>query len=133
MAFMGTELALWLNEQVSVRGWTLRQVARKSGLSHTTVVDIANGQRANPEIGTVTRLAKAFGADPVELCRVAGILPQRRLIGEGRADYDLGEDDDVRLIRLYRELPEDEKGFVMELVERLSGRRAARIVGREED
>ena len=120
-------LAVWLNEQTSHRGWTLRQVARKAGVSHTTVIKIANGVHSNPETKTVAGLAKAFGADPVEICRLAGILPPQRSVSDSRAEYTVS--DEVRLVQLYRELPEDERGLVMELIERLTGRVVARIVG----
>ena len=128
---MSDTLALWLNQQTANHGWTLRQVARKAGVSHTTVIKIANNE-LNPKPVTCRGLAVAFGVDIEEVYRVAGILPARRVISEPRARYDVGEDDEVRLVQLYRELPEDERGLVMELIERLTGRVVARIVGPEE-
>jgi len=53
------------------------------------------------------------------------------MTNEPRLRYEIDEDDEVRLVRLYRELPEDDRGLVIDLVERLTGRTVARIVGRD--
>ena len=73
-------------------------------------------------------IARAFNMPLEDVFRLAGVLPPR-VVSEGRVRYQVGGDDEVRLVQLYRELPEDEQGLVMELIERLTGRVVARIVG----
>lgn len=48
------------------RGWTLDEVARRSGLSRRLIVQIEQSQ-ANPSIGTLLRLADAFAVTLSEL------------------------------------------------------------------
>lgn len=127
MVSMSTELAVWLNREATRRNLSLRDVAKEAGVSHTTVIGIANGERTNPEAKTVAGLARVFGADPIEVYRLAGILPPRRVVMERGAAYLVN--DESRLLELYRELPENDRGLVMDLVERLTGRTVARIVG----
>ena len=69
---MSTELALWLNQEAVRKNLSLRDVAKLAGVSHTTVIEIANGERTNPEAKTVTGLARAFGTDPIEYLRNGG-------------------------------------------------------------
>ena len=51
------------------RGYTLRQLQEKSGVSKTQINQIENG-KANPTIETLELLAKALGVNLPELFRV---------------------------------------------------------------
>ncbi|WP_290587674.1 helix-turn-helix transcriptional regulator [Alicyclobacillus sp.] len=57
MASIGEKVA-YLREQ---RGWTLKQLHERSGVSVSHISAIENGTRPNPSIDCVKRLARAFG------------------------------------------------------------------------
>jgi len=54
----GESLGRWLKERCRKEHLSLRQVATKTGLSHTTIGDIIKGTRASPD--TIRKLAEAF-------------------------------------------------------------------------
>ena len=54
-------LGQWLAEKCRSEGWSLRQTAEKSGLSHATIADITKGSQPSAE--SIKRLAKAFTDD----------------------------------------------------------------------
>jgi len=54
----GEGLAVWLEERCKKEGLSLRQAARKTGLSHATIADILKGVHPSPE--TIRKLAEAF-------------------------------------------------------------------------
>ena len=54
-------LGQWLAEKCQREGLSLRQAAKKTGLSHVTIADIHNGSQPSPE--TLKRLARAFGGN----------------------------------------------------------------------
>lgn len=57
-----TGLGRWLEQKSREEGLTsLRQVAARTGVSHTTVRDILNSTRPSAE--TIRKLAKAFGGN----------------------------------------------------------------------
>lgn len=55
------------------RGWSLRDLAQRLGLSHASVHDCEHGGRGNgsgefgPRLDTILRYAKALGVSPCEL------------------------------------------------------------------
>ena len=51
----------WLRTRCQEEGLSLRQAAKRTGLSHATIADIGNGGKPSPE--SLLRLAKAFGGD----------------------------------------------------------------------
>jgi len=52
----------WLRERCQKEGLSLRQVAAKSGLCHTTIAQVINGS-ATPSPETIKKLAQAFGGN----------------------------------------------------------------------
>jgi transcriptional regulator with XRE-family HTH domain len=56
--------AEWLGGQLRTRRLSQRQLAERSGVSHSTISRILNGTRT-PSLGTAARLAKALGHDSV--------------------------------------------------------------------
>ena len=54
-------LGQWLAEKCRNEGWSLRQAAEKTGLSHATIADITKGNQPSAE--TLKRLAKAFSGN----------------------------------------------------------------------
>ncbi len=51
-------LAQWLKERCKKEGLSLREAARKAGLSHATIAGIVRGRRASPK--TIRQLAAVF-------------------------------------------------------------------------
>lgn len=52
------ELGKWLEERRRKQTLSLRQVAAKTGLSHTTIAEVINGNCPSPD--TIKKLAQAF-------------------------------------------------------------------------
>jgi transcriptional regulator with XRE-family HTH domain len=129
MDTMESDLSEWILAEIDKRGWSLRQLARRAELSHSVVASVANGT-SNAGLEVCMGLARAMHTPLEEIFRLAGILPPRRTISESHAAYRIN--DEARLLDLYRELPENDKGLVIDLVERLTGRTVARIVGPED-
>lgn len=64
VAFMATKqlsLGRRIAQSRNGRGLTIRQLATASGLNPLSIRKIENGQRANPRIDTMKKLAKALG------------------------------------------------------------------------
>jgi transcriptional regulator with XRE-family HTH domain len=60
------------------RGWSLEELAQRSGVSKGMVVQI-EGDRTNPSIGTLCRIAEAFGVDMGRLIETGPQPPVRVL------------------------------------------------------
>lgn len=54
-------LGQWVKARCGTEGWSLREAAAKTGLSHATIGDIIKG--VQPSAETVRKLAHAFGGD----------------------------------------------------------------------
>ena len=67
-----TPLATWLRNELQRRNMSQRQLSRAAGISVGEVSEIMHGRIPRP--GIVSRLAAHFGADPVTLFEVAGIV-----------------------------------------------------------
>ena len=67
-------MSSWLAEQLEERGWSVRELARRSGVSHTTINKIVNGV-TNPTADICIGVARALGEDPERFLRRAGKLP----------------------------------------------------------
>ena len=61
MAETAGSLGEWLEQRCQEQGLSLRQAASKTGLSHATIRDIVNGNRASAE--SIKKLAQAFAPD----------------------------------------------------------------------
>ena len=64
----------WLNEQISMRGWSLNELARRAGVSVSSVSLVLSGQRkAGPDF--CNGIARAINVPADQVFRLAGILP----------------------------------------------------------
>jgi len=71
---MNNELARWLASELEKRGWSIRETARRAGLSHTPIANIL-ANRTNPGLDVLVKLADALGKSREDVFRMAGILP----------------------------------------------------------
>lgn len=71
---MSQELITWVKAELTDRGWSHRELARRAGVSQTAVSGTLSGER-NPGADFCIKLAKAFDETPERLLRLAGILP----------------------------------------------------------
>jgi transcriptional regulator with XRE-family HTH domain len=69
------DLAKWLEEELSKRGWSHRELGRRSGMSQTSVSGVIAGTRP---VGAdfCVKVAKPLHANPERILRMAGILPK---------------------------------------------------------
>ena len=136
---MSDNLSQWISAEVVKRGWTLRYVAKKAGISHATVARIANGEVPRPTSRVCSRLAGTFGVPTELIYRLAGMLPENApspgALRERRLHYRIGNFDmTARMIELFEALDADEQELVVLLLERLAQARAEpRIVGEAAD
>lgn len=79
---------------------SLRQAAKRTGLSHATIADITNGGKPSPE--SILRLAKAFGGDG----NLKMVLEDKLLILGGYRTPRLGEEPSELLARMLDKLTE---------------------------
>jgi len=77
MVTMDDSFVTWLIDELEDRGWSQRELARRSGLSATTVSQILTGQRdISPDV--CLDFARALRLPPEDMLRRAGHLPPAR-------------------------------------------------------
>jgi transcriptional regulator with XRE-family HTH domain len=127
MEFMNSITAL-INTEIDRRDWSLRQVAEKAHVSHTTIVELANGSRS-PTLKTCRALASAFNLPVEEVIRMAGLLdpPGGRPVRDSRrVVYEVNADE--VLLQQYHALRPEDQDRVRDLIARL-GQIEPRIIG----
>ncbi len=98
----------WLNEELSKRDWSLRELARRADISAGNLSQVMNYQRgAGPEF--CRALARALRVPPEEVFRRAGLLPER-------PDYDAEEQ---RALYLFSRLSEPMQHYILTSMEAL--------------
>jgi len=65
----------WLLEKMDEQNMTQADLAKASGLTRTAISDYVNQKRTNPEPQALLAIAKAFHISPINIFRVAGLLP----------------------------------------------------------
>ena len=70
---MENKLAVWLARKMKIEGWSIREVARRAGLSHTTVAEVLSGQR-EPTWEFCAKIASVVREPPERTFRRAGLL-----------------------------------------------------------
>jgi transcriptional regulator with XRE-family HTH domain len=96
----------WLVEEMKKRGWSQRELSRRSGLPQSTLSQAIRGKRKiTPDV--CTGIAQALGESPEYVMRLAGILPPASL-----------EDDSTlqELIELVRHLSPENRQDVLEYI-----------------
>jgi transcriptional regulator with XRE-family HTH domain len=103
-------LGAWLKKEARLRGYSLREVSRRAGVSQTTVARIARGDMWNLTPETIIALAQVFDAPLADVYRLAGLLPDEAPAGlpEQLETYlkRLSPEDQERILDLARRLAE---------------------------
>lgn len=109
-----------LKELREQRGWSLRELAEKSGLSNGYISLLENGRVESPSVTVLGKLAKAFAVPLDELLRAAGVETEPASTGEV----------DPQLVSALRRLDSGARAEVLTfanyLAERPRGRRRSR-------
>ena len=87
---------LWLRRQMRERRMSQRQLAALSGVNHSTISRLINGERV-PSLATATRLARALGHVRGEDDASAYVtrLPEETIIPTTRVERALRADDEI--------------------------------------
>ena len=67
-------LSKWLHQQIQQNGWSVRETARRAGLSHTAIHNVL-GSNVTPSMDTYKGLSRAFDTPLEQVLRLAGELP----------------------------------------------------------
>lgn len=71
-----------LGERIAAKrktlGWSQNELARRAGVNHPTLFKIESGQRSNPSIGTIVKIARALGTTAELLVGAEPAEPRRR-------------------------------------------------------
>lgn len=68
------DLFTWIDDELNKRGWSDSELARRGGISQSTVSMVRNGQRGASQV-FCRAIAKAFDEPPERVLRLAGLLP----------------------------------------------------------
>jgi transcriptional regulator with XRE-family HTH domain len=72
---MQEEFMSWLTNELQQRGWSVRELARRAGVSHGAINNVLNGySNAGPDL--CTAIARAFHMPVETVFRQAGLLPE---------------------------------------------------------
>lgn len=118
----------WLDHEISRRGWSQSELARRGGVSASAVQQVVTGiTRPGPRV--CQAVARAFEMPPEEVFRLAGLLTTSRPVRDGRRIvYEVNGDD--LILDLWRALSPEDQAIVRDLMERLA-RIEPRIIGGE--
>ena len=107
---MSTNLTTLIEQEMNVRGWSIRELSRRAELAPTTISDVL-GERTRPGVQFCNGIARALKEPPERIFRLAGILPSI-IIGKERDQelldlfHYLSPDDQDRTIAITRTLYE---------------------------
>lgn len=109
------ELSDWLTRELANRAWSMRELGRKSGVSHAQISNVVSGI-AEPSADFCIKIATALDFPPITLMRYAGILPPKSTAKEDEEILlhyfnQLGFRDQIRLIAIARTLASERNEF----------------------
>jgi transcriptional regulator with XRE-family HTH domain len=110
---MMDNLSEWLANELKERGWSMRELARRADISHTTVAEVLARQRA-PTWEFCIAVAKVLRLSPQRLFELAGLM-------EATA-----APDETELLHAYRQLDSSRRELVLTIVQALAQRPAYR-------
>lgn len=103
----------WVNEQLKIKGWSMRELARRANISPATVSKVLSNKQ-NPGNDFYLGVARAFGVtlESVERLELNGTVPISRLneqkfrelmeLAQSLTDEDLADVVDYATYRLRR-------------------------------
>jgi len=100
---MTTRFTTWLVEQMEEQDLSMRETARRGGISHTWIANVV-AERAEPTADFCLGIARALGKPPTLVLRVAGLIPP----APDAENLTLTE-----AIRLFDQLPEEDQDRVL--------------------
>lgn len=109
MIIVENKLATWLNSELRQRGMSHRELARRAEVSGAMVSGVIAGDR-NPGWDFCAAIAKPLGKPPLELFRLAGLLPEE----------SHGEDEPA-LLHHYRHLSPQNQTAALAMLRGLAG------------
>ena len=115
MAALGDKLA----QARSGRGWTLREVERRTGIHNAHISQIETGGIERPAPNILWTLAELYGLDYRELLRLAGHIET------SATDRAAGPSPVGAALRAMGDLTPDEQAEVLEYIEKLRKMRHA--------
>lgn len=74
MVRMQNTMVTWLTKELDDRGWSIRELARRAKISHTTISQVLSHQR-EPTWEFCAQIAQALDELPATVFRKAGLLP----------------------------------------------------------
>lgn len=100
----------WLEKELKERNWSQRELARQASnnASSPLISSVLSGKKSITHDFCVA-IAEPLGYDPVEVLRIAGLLPEEDPISE-------------RIKEIMRDLPEGKKIELLEYIERLAAK-----------
>lgn len=105
----------WIIKKRDERGWNDAELSQAVGISPSYLSLLMNSQR-NVTFDFVMGVARAFGESPVEVLRLAGLLPP----AAGRLDEI--DQEEKELVDLRRTLPRHHQIAILDIVRGLADR-----------
>lgn len=67
-------LAVFITTELEQRGWSMRELGRRAGVSHAQISYVVSGS-AKPGADFCLAIARAFQVPPEQVLRLGGLLP----------------------------------------------------------
>jgi transcriptional regulator with XRE-family HTH domain len=104
----------WLTQELETRGWSQRELARRSGLSSAQVSSVLNNKRT-ATWDFCAAVALAMGFNPIDVFRRAGLMGS---LQPGLISAQLTTDE-YKLVEYYRGLEAQGKQYLLYAVSTL--------------
>lgn len=100
-------MRVWLEKELKDRGWSHRELARRSGLSQTSISSVlSEADKQKPGLDFCVAVSGPLGEKPETIMRLAGLLPP--------LPETVQEEDEI--IDIIRRLPKMYRLFVLQML-----------------
>jgi len=104
---MDNTFSEWLQNALNERGWSYRQLQKRSGVSYGTIANIINKPQTRPYPDTIEKIARAFNEDPAKLQWKAGYkIPH----------FDGSNTIANEIYSLVEQLSDEDKQYILDIV-----------------
>jgi transcriptional regulator with XRE-family HTH domain len=110
---MANDFIEWLTVEITQRGWTNSELARRAELVPSTVSQVLSG-RSNPGLDFCIGVARALGEQPERILRRAGLLPP----------LPAAVEEENEVLQIYRTLPQTQRRTILSMLRALAPREA---------